>query len=132
VAERVNHQPGWRFSLVFVNPDQPDEISEAEPAPLSLLRERVRNADNLPPSTLIRELYSAGDQRLRATSRPIPSDSGTGWRPPRRPRRRVAVPLEQLAAIGSRRRRRGNLRRGPEGDPILGLREVVWVNPEIA
>ena len=96
VAEKVNRQPGWRFSLVFVNPDQPDEMSEAEPAPLSLLRERVRNADtllqtgqleaafllffsalegllrllgqraqlplqNLPPSTLIRELYSAGE-----------------------------------------------------------------------
>lgn len=96
VAERVNRQPGWRFALVFVNPNQPDEISEAQPAPLSVLRERVRNADalfqggqseaafllffsglegilrflgqraqlpleSLPPSTLIRELYSAGE-----------------------------------------------------------------------
>jgi len=96
VAERVNRQPGWRFSLVFVSPDQPDQISEARPAPLSLLRERVQNADalsgagqseaaflllfsalegilrflghraqlpleSLPPSTLIRELYSAGE-----------------------------------------------------------------------
>lgn len=96
VAERVNRQPGWRFSLVFVNPNQPDEISEAQPAPLTVLRERVHNADalfragqseaafllffsalegilrllgqraqlpleSLPPSTLIRELYSAGE-----------------------------------------------------------------------
>lgn len=96
VAERVNRQPGWRFSLVFVSPDQPDQISEAQPAPLSLLQKRVQNADtllqegqseaaflllfsalegilrflgqraqlpleSLPPSTLIRELYSAGE-----------------------------------------------------------------------
>src|SRR5260370_26158272 len=47
VAERVNRQPGWRFSLVFVNPDRPDEISEAQPAPLSILQERARNADAL-------------------------------------------------------------------------------------
>lgn len=96
VAERVNGQPGWRFSLVFVSPDQPDQISEEQPAPLSLLQERVQNAEallqagqseaaflllfsslegilrvlghhaqlpleNLPPSALIRELYSAGE-----------------------------------------------------------------------
>ena len=96
VAERVSREPGWRLSLVFVNPDQPDQISEAEPAPLSLSQERVRNADTLiqsgqaeaaflllwsalegilrflghrahlpldtlPPSALIRELYSAGE-----------------------------------------------------------------------
>lgn len=96
VAERVNRQPGWRFSLVFVSADEPDEISEAQPAPLSLLQERVHNADtllqagqseaafllffsalegilrflgyrarlpleSLPASTLIRELYSAGE-----------------------------------------------------------------------
>jgi hypothetical protein len=96
VAERVNRQPDWRFSLVFVSPDQPDDISDARPAPLSLLQERVQNADtllqagqseaaflllfsalegilrllgqraqlpleNLPPSALMRELYSAGE-----------------------------------------------------------------------
>ncbi len=96
VAERVNRQPGWRFSLVFVSPDQPDQVSEAQPAPLSLLEERARNAEallqegqseaaflllfsalegilrflghrahlpleSLPPSTLIRELYSEGE-----------------------------------------------------------------------
>ncbi len=96
IAERVNQQSGWRFSLVFVNPDQPDQISEAPLAPLPELQERVKNADtllqsgqseaaflllwsalegimrvlahraqlpleNLPPSTLIRELYSAGE-----------------------------------------------------------------------
>src|SRR2546426_11333471 len=36
VAERVNRQPGGRFSLVFVNPDQPDQTSEGQPAPLSI------------------------------------------------------------------------------------------------
>ncbi len=96
VAERVNRQPGWRFSLVFVSPDQPDQISEVQPAPLSLLEQRAANAEtllqsgqtegafllfwsalegllrllghraqlpleSLPPSTLIRELYSAGE-----------------------------------------------------------------------
>ena len=96
VAERVNRQPGWRFSLVFVSPDQPDQISEAQPAPLSVLQERAQNAaalfqagqseaaflllfsalegilrflghrahlplESLPPSALIRELYSAGE-----------------------------------------------------------------------
>lgn len=96
VAERVDRQPGWRFSLVFVSADHPDEISEAQPAPLALLQERVQNADallragqseaaflllwsalegilrflarrvhlpleTLPPSALIRELYSAGE-----------------------------------------------------------------------
>ena len=96
VAQRVNRQPGWRVSLVFVNPDQPDQVSEAQPESLSRLQERIRNAEdllrtnhseaaflllwsalegilrllgqraqlpleNLPPSTLIRELYSAGE-----------------------------------------------------------------------
>lgn len=96
VAERVNRQPGWRFTLVFVSPDQPDQVTEAQPAPLSVVQERARNAEallqtgqseagflllwsalegilrllghgaqlpleNLPPSTLIRELYSAGE-----------------------------------------------------------------------
>jgi hypothetical protein len=96
VVERVNSQPGWRFSLVFVSPDEPDQISEQQLAPLSLSEERVRNAEalirsgqseaafllffsalegilrflghraqlpleSLPPSALIRELYSAGE-----------------------------------------------------------------------
>jgi hypothetical protein len=96
IAERVNRQPGWRFSLVFVNPDRPDQLSESQPAPLSVLQERAQNAEallqagqreaaflilwsalegllrllgdrahlplaSLPPSTLIRELYSAGE-----------------------------------------------------------------------
>ena len=96
VAERVNRQPGWRFSLVFVSPEQPDQISEVRPAPLSILEKRASNADallksgqsegaflllwsvlegilrilshhaqlpleSLPTSTLIRELYSAGE-----------------------------------------------------------------------
>lgn len=96
IAERVSRQPGWRFSLVFVNPNDPDEITEAEPDSLPVLRERVRKAEalaqeghaeaavllffsafegilrslgqrahlpleSLPPSALIRELYSAGE-----------------------------------------------------------------------
>jgi hypothetical protein len=96
IAERVNRQPGWRFALVYVNPEQPDQATDAEPAPLPVLRERVQNAEallrggqreaaflllwsalegvlrvlgvrallplsNLPPSTLFRELYSAGE-----------------------------------------------------------------------
>ncbi|MFN0243497.1 MAG: hypothetical protein ACKVWV_11450 [Planctomycetota bacterium] len=96
VTERVNGQPGWRFSLVFVNPGQPDRVTEARPAPLALLEERARNAEtllrtgqrdaaflllwsalegtlrllseraqlplaSLPPSALVRELYSAGE-----------------------------------------------------------------------
>lgn len=96
VAERVNREPGWRFSLVFASPDEPDEISDADLAPLAVLEARVRNAEGLfqaaqieaafllfwsalegllrllghranlplealPPSMLIRELYSAGE-----------------------------------------------------------------------
>jgi hypothetical protein len=96
IVERVNREPGWRFSLVFANPDQPDQFTEAELAPLALLRERAQNAEtllgtgqneaaflllwsalegilrvlgeraqlplaSLPPSALIRELYSAGE-----------------------------------------------------------------------
>ena len=44
VVERVNRQPGWRFSLIFVSPDQPDQVYEGQPAPLPLSQERVRNA----------------------------------------------------------------------------------------
>lgn len=96
VAERVNRQPGWRLSLVFVDPEQPDQVFETHPESLSRLRERIEDADtlvrshqweaaflllwsslegilrllgqraqlpleSLPPSTLIRELYSAGE-----------------------------------------------------------------------
>jgi len=96
VVERVNRQPGWRFSLVFVSPKQPDEFVETQPAPLSVLQERTQNAEallqagqkeaaflllwsavegilrllgehadlpiaSLPPSAIIRELYSGGE-----------------------------------------------------------------------
>jgi len=96
IAERINRQPGWRFSVVYVNPSEPDQIAEAEPAPLAELQKLAREADallgagqlnaafllfwsalegslrllgrhaqlpleNLPPSALIRELYSAGE-----------------------------------------------------------------------
>ena len=96
VASRVNREPGWRFTLIYVNPAAPDQITEAEPASLSELERRARDAEsilragqpeaaflllwstaegalrllgrgvdlpveNLPPSALIRELYSAGE-----------------------------------------------------------------------
>lgn len=96
VAERVNRQSGWRFSLVFVSPDQPDQVTEAPLASLPQLQDRAQSAEallqagqteaaflllwsalegvlrligqraqlpleNLPPSTLLRELYSAGE-----------------------------------------------------------------------
>ena len=47
VAERVNRQPGWRFSLVFASPREPDEIFEAEPVPISVLEGRARDAEAL-------------------------------------------------------------------------------------
>ena len=47
MAERVNRQPGWRFSLVFASTRQSDEIVEAEPAPLSTLEDRARKAEAL-------------------------------------------------------------------------------------
>ena len=47
VVEQINRQPGWRFSLVFVNPEHPDQLTEAKPAPLPLLEERAKTADDL-------------------------------------------------------------------------------------
>jgi hypothetical protein len=96
LAESVSRHPGWRLSVVFVSPDQPDQYLEDQPAPLSVLQDRLRNAETLqrsgqveaaflllfsalegvlralgrrahlpverlPSSTLIRELYSAGE-----------------------------------------------------------------------
>ena len=96
VAERVNKQPGWRFSVVFADPNKPDQITEGETAALPVLEQRVQSAQqliqtgqgeaaflllwsalegilrllgerahlplkSLPPSALIRELYSDGE-----------------------------------------------------------------------
>jgi hypothetical protein len=47
VAERINRRPGWRFSLVYVSPSEPDQPTEAEPAPLPELEQRARQADSL-------------------------------------------------------------------------------------
>ena len=47
IAARVNSQPGWRFSLVFASPDQPDQPIEARPVPLSVLERRWGNAEAL-------------------------------------------------------------------------------------
>ena len=96
VAERVDKEPGWRFSVVFADPQRPDQITEGETAPLAVLEQRVQSAQqlsqggqreaafllfwsalegllrllgeraqlplkSLPPSALIRELYSEGE-----------------------------------------------------------------------
>ena len=96
LAERVSRQPGWRLSVVFVSPAEPDQPIEAEPATLDQLVQRAGQADalfaadqleaaflllwsaleggmrllgrqaqlpveNLPPSAVIRELYSSGE-----------------------------------------------------------------------
>jgi hypothetical protein len=47
IAEQINRQPGWRFSLVYVSPSAPDQLMEADPAPLPQLQERAREADSL-------------------------------------------------------------------------------------
>ena len=47
VAERISREPGWRFSLVYVSPSAPDQPMEADPAPLSDLERRAREADSL-------------------------------------------------------------------------------------
>jgi hypothetical protein len=47
IAERINRQPGWRFSLVYVSPSEPDQVMEADPAPLPQLQDRAREADSL-------------------------------------------------------------------------------------
>lgn len=110
VAERVSKEPGWRFSLVFANPDQPNEVTDGAPASLAVLEQRVQDAErllaagekeasflllwsavegilrllgerallplsSLPPSALIRELYSAGEissQPFEALMRLLP------------------------------------------------------------
>lgn len=96
IAERVNQQPGWRFSLVFADHNRPDQLTESEPPRMAVIEERARNAEvligsgqneaaflllwstlegilrllgerahlplaSLPPSALLRELYSAGE-----------------------------------------------------------------------
>lgn len=47
IAERINRQPGWRFSLVYISPSEPEHVMEADPAPLPQLQERAREADTL-------------------------------------------------------------------------------------
>lgn len=47
VAERINRQPGWRFSVVYVSQDEPGRISDSPPAPRSTLEERLRKAEAL-------------------------------------------------------------------------------------
>ena len=47
IAERIGREPGWRFSLVYVSPSVPDQPIDGEPAPLSDLERRAREADSL-------------------------------------------------------------------------------------
>ena len=47
LAERVSRQPGWRLSVVFVDPSHPYHPIEAEPAPLDQLVLRARQAEEL-------------------------------------------------------------------------------------
>lgn len=47
VAERVSHQPGWRFSVVFADPDQPGRVIEGRAVPLPLVEQRVREGQSL-------------------------------------------------------------------------------------
>src|SRR5262245_50985014 len=47
LAERVNGQPGWRFSLVYVPSADPQRPVEGDVAPLDQLIERVSQADRL-------------------------------------------------------------------------------------
>lgn len=96
VSELVNREPGWRFSLVYVNPERPDEILDATLPSIEQIQDRLHNAESLansnqpeaaflllwsalegvlriighnanppmeslPSSTLLRELYSAGE-----------------------------------------------------------------------
>lgn len=96
IAERVNREPGWRFSVVFADPQRPGQFVEGETVSLALLEQRVQKAQrllledqqeaaflllwsalegilrllgervhlplkSLPPSALIRELYSEGE-----------------------------------------------------------------------
>lgn len=73
IAERVNRQPGWRFSLVYVSPSEPDQVTEAEPAPLAELQERAQDADSLlqagQPEAAFLLFWSACEGSLRLLGR---------------------------------------------------------------
>src|SRR3989304_8542494 len=91
VTERVHQRPGWRFSLVFANPDQPGEITDATPAPLAILEQRVQDAGRLlasgsgrcciSPVVELRRRPSAASWRARTPASGqfagLCSDSGT-------------------------------------------------------
>lgn len=47
LADKINRRPGWRFALVYVSPSEPDQLTDAKPAPLSELEQRARQADTL-------------------------------------------------------------------------------------
>lgn len=47
VAERVNKQPGWRFSVVFADPNNPGRVVEGETTPLPVLERRLESAHQL-------------------------------------------------------------------------------------
>ena len=47
VAERVSQQPGWRFSVVFSDPNNPGQIAEGETTPLPALEQRLEHGRQL-------------------------------------------------------------------------------------
>ena len=73
IAERVNQQPGWRFSLVYVSPSEPDQVTEAEPAPWAELQARAQDADSLQqagqPEAAFLLFWSALEGSLRLLGR---------------------------------------------------------------
>src|SRR5262245_39560362 len=47
IAERVSDQPGWRFSVVFADPQRPSQVTEGDTATLPVLEQRVQSAQEL-------------------------------------------------------------------------------------
>jgi hypothetical protein len=57
IAELVKREPGWRFSLVYVNPDRPDEVLDAPLPSIAQLQARLHNADSLVESNQIEAAF---------------------------------------------------------------------------
>ena len=73
IAARVNQQPGWRYGLVYVDPSDPDQLTEAEPAPLPDLERRAHDAESVlragQPEAAFLLLWSAAEGVLRLLGR---------------------------------------------------------------
>jgi hypothetical protein len=78
LADRVHRQPGWRLAVIFVDPDQPDRISEAPVRDVAALQaqvlrsEKLKNTGELDAAFLL--LWSTLEAALRnaATQAGIP------------------------------------------------------------